>query len=59
MKSSSVAYVRVFQGKDGWYYQPRSANNRTLTTSESYTRKHDAFRGASRAYPKVKIRIDA
>lgn len=57
--SSDVAYIRVFKGADQqWYYEPRSANNKTLSTSEAYTRGSDATRAAQKAYPGVEIRPD-
>jgi hypothetical protein len=51
---SSVAKIRFVEGSDGqWYYEPTGGNNETLSTSEGYTRRADAERAATDAYPGV------
>lgn len=52
-------YVRVFKGKDDqWYWETRARNEKTLATSEGYTRGRDAVRGATDANPGMRIVID-
>lgn len=56
---SSVANIRVFPGDDEqWYYEPKGGNGEVLSTSEGYTRKDDAVRAATAAYPGVALDVD-
>jgi uncharacterized protein YegP (UPF0339 family) len=49
-------WCEVVERKNGDYgFRARSGNNRIVSTSEGYTRKADAVRGAKRAHPGLQV----
>lgn len=43
--------VTIFAGRNGkWYFRATARNNEKIASSQSYTRRSDAVRGALRAF---------
>lgn len=56
---SGTEHIEVFAGANGveWYWRVRSANGQIVDIGgESYTRKWNAMRGATRRYPRLEVR---
>lgn len=60
MGESNVKYVEInkavpkdAEGEDGWYFNAVAANGEIVSTSEVYTTKADAKRGAEGVFPGV------
>lgn len=51
-KTAKKTIAEVYQDAGGGYrFRLKAQNGRIISSSESYTRKSDAARGAARAYP--------
>lgn len=49
---AGYTWVEIYERKDGERaFRQRSANNQIISTSQGYTRRSDAIRGAKRAHP--------
>lgn len=57
-KKKEPNYVVLQRSEDGqWYYKEvNGGNHKTLSVSETYTRKADARRAAVAAFPELEIR---
>ncbi len=54
--ATKALWVEIIERRDGSYgFRARSGNNRIVSTSEGYTRKADAVRGAKRAHPGCQV----
>ena len=47
-KAKQPLTVDVFRGRDGWRFRIVSRNGQIVASSEAYTRKASAWRGARR-----------
>ena len=48
--------VEVYKRRTGWGFRVKAGNGEIIATSETYTRRQGAERGAKRAYPKATIK---
>lgn len=55
-KKRAATTAEIFKGKAGWHFRLVARNGQTVAPSESYTRRHDAVRGARRVSPRAAVR---
>jgi len=51
----AATLVEVYKARKGWRFRAKSRNNKVIGQGQAYTRKHDAARGAVRAFPHAEI----
>lgn len=50
--ATGYTWVEIYERKDGRLaFRQRSANNQVISSSQGYTRRSSAIRGAKRAHP--------